>query len=154
MDIPLKDRHRARGDAHATVLLFHKILQAEDSELVIKTFLNARSQEATLPPYLSREMYDRLPSEAGVYYFKDDKGKVIYVGKAKNIKRRVLGHFYDKSTRENQLCRETATIDFELAGSELVALLMESGAIKHYFPKYKPSTEEKPSGLWHFFIYR
>ncbi len=136
MDIPLKNRHRARGDAHATVLLFHRILLAENSEPIIKTFLNARSQEATLPPYLSREIYERLPSETGVYYFKDEKGKVIYVGKAKNIKRRVLGHFYDKSTRETQLCRETSTIDFELSGSELVALLMESTAIKHYFPKY------------------
>ena len=136
LDIPLKNRHRARGDAHATTLLFNKILQHETSEQLLKTFLNARSQEATLPPALSREVYDALPDETGVYYFKDGKGKVIYVGKAKNIKKRVLGHFYDKSTKEIHLCKDTATIDYELAGNELVALLMESAAIKHYFPKY------------------
>ncbi|MGI9546570.1 MAG: exonuclease domain-containing protein, partial [Flavobacteriaceae bacterium] len=136
MDIPLQNRHRARGDAHATVLLFRKILQAENSDTIIKTFLNARSQEATLPPALSREMYDNLSSKSGVYFFKDKKGTIIYIGKAKNIKRRTLGHFYDKSTREIELCKETASIDFELAGSELVALLMESAAIKHHFPKY------------------
>ena len=136
MDIPLVNRHRARGDAHATTLLFRKILNDGASEEVIRTFLNARSQEATLPPSLSREVYDKLPQETGVYYFKDSKGKIIYVGKAKNIKKRVLGHFYDKSTREIQLCSDTATIDYELAGNELVALLIESTAIKHYFPKY------------------
>lgn len=136
LDIPLTDRHRARGDAHATTLLFHKILSSNASEKVIRTFLNARSQEATLPPSLSREVYDKLPQQTGVYFFKDRKGKIIYVGKAKNIKKRVLSHFYDKSTREIQLCSDTATIDYELAGNELVALLIESSAIKHYFPKY------------------
>ena len=136
MDIPLTNRHRARGDAHATVLLFRKILLTDESESVIQSFLNARSQEATLPPMLTREMYDRLPSATGIYYFKDENGSIIYVGKAKNIKRRVLGHFYDKSTKEILLCRETSSIDYELAGSELVALLMETNAIKHHFPKY------------------
>ncbi len=136
LEIPLENRHRARGDAHATTLLFQKILRTKSSDKLIANFLNARSQEATLPPSLPREVYESLPEETGVYYFKDDKGRIIYVGKAKNIKRRVLGHFYDKSTREIQLCRDTASIDFELAGSELVALLIESSAIKHYFPKY------------------
>ena len=136
MDIPLTNRHRARGDAHATVLLFRKILSTDESESVIRSFLNARSQEATLPPKLTREMYDRLPSTTGIYYFKDENGSIIYVGKAKNIKRRILGHFYDKSTKEILLCGETSTIDYELAGSELVALLMETNAIKHHFPKY------------------
>lgn len=143
LDIPLKDRHRARGDAHATVLLFHKILGSGNSEQLITSFLNARSQEATLPPSLSREVYERLPSNTGVYYFKNSKGTVIYVGKAKNIKKRILGHFYDKSTREIELCKETSTIDFELAGSELLALLIESAAIKHYYPKYNRAQKRK-----------
>ncbi len=143
LEIPLKDRHRARGDAHATVLLFHKIIKTGKAEPVITSFLNARSQEATLPPALDREVYDRLPPKTGVYYFKNNKGSVIYVGKAKNIKKRVLGHFYDKSTREIELCRETTMIDFELAGSELVALLMESAAIKHYYPKYNRAQKRR-----------
>ena len=136
MEIPLTNRHRARGDAHATVLLFRKILQTDESESIIRSFLNARSQEATLPPKLTREMYDQLPSATGIYFFKDEKGSIIYVGKAKNIKRRILGHFYDKSTKEILLCGETSSIDYELAGSELVALLMETNAIKHHYPKY------------------
>ncbi|SFR64952.1 exonuclease domain-containing protein [Maribacter stanieri] len=136
LGIPLTDRHRARGDAHATVLLFHKLLRAENSEKVFKLFLNSKSQEATLPPGLPKEEYLKLPITPGVYYFKDQKGKIIYVGKAKNIKKRVLGHFYDKKTKEITLCAETTSLDFEETGNELIALLKESAEIKHHYPKY------------------
>jgi DNA polymerase-3 subunit epsilon len=136
LGIPLVDRHRARGDAQATVLLFKKLLGQDESQTVIKTFLNSRSQEATLPPSLPKKVFDALPNRPGVYYFKNNLGKIIYVGKAINIKKRVLGHFYDKSTKEIQLCQATADIDFELSGSELLALLMESNAIKKYYPIY------------------
>lgn len=136
LDIPLHNRHRAKGDAQATVRLFEKILKAKDSESVIKTFLNTRSQEATLPPLLSRKVYDELPAAPGIYYFKNNKGEIIYIGKAKNIQRRVLGHFYDKSTKEVRMCRETAKIDFEKSGTEILALLMETAAIKRHYPIY------------------
>ena len=136
LSIPLTDRHRARGDAHATVLLFQMLLDKPESDSVIKIFLNARSQEATLPPLLAKSIVNKLPSTPGVYYFKDKNGKIIYIGKAINIKKRVLGHFYDKSNHEIRLCKEIADIDFELSGSELLALLMESAAIKEHYPIY------------------
>ncbi|MEZ4809417.1 MAG: exonuclease domain-containing protein [Allomuricauda sp.] len=134
--IPLTDRHRARGDAHATVLLFEKLLKTPDSAPIFQKFLNARSQEATLPPHLPKSVFDAIPPKPGIYYFKNQKGEIIYVGKAINLKKRVLGHFYDKSVKEIQMCRETAHIDFKLSGSELVALLMESAEIKKHFPPY------------------
>ena len=134
--IPLRDRHRAAGDARATALLLNHILKQPQGPGTIKQFLNARSQEATLPPHLPKASFDRLPSAPGIYYFKDAGGKIIYVGKAIDLKKRVLGHFYDSSPRERELCRETRAIDFEASGSELLALLMEAVAIKKYFPKY------------------
>ncbi len=136
LKIPLTDRHRARGDAQATVLLFQKLLQAEGANAVFKSFLNARSQEATFPPFLPRTIFEKLPRDPGVYYFKNQKGEIIYIGKAINIRKRVLGHFYDKAAKEVQMCRETADIDFERSGNELIALLMESAAIKKHFPLY------------------
>ncbi|QLG46154.1 exonuclease domain-containing protein [Costertonia aggregata] len=134
--IPLTDRHRARGDAHATLLLFHKLLRAQNAEKVFKAFLNARSQETTLPPALPKTEFEKLPTTPGVYYFKNQKGKIIYVGKAINIKKRVLSHFYDKATKELALCSETYLLDFEETGNELIALLQESSEIKKHYPKF------------------
>ena len=143
LGIPLSNRHRARGDAKATVLLFSRLLQQPEAESVIKKFLNSRSQEATLPPHLDKKAIDGLPNQSGIYYFLNQKRQIIYVGKAKNLKKRVLGHFYDKSEHEIKLCREVAAIDFELSGSELLALLMESAAIKKHWPKYNRAQKKK-----------
>lgn len=150
LNIPLKDRHRARGDAHATVLLFQKLLRARGAEKVFKTFLNARSQEATLPPSLPKDVFENLPTQPGIYYFKNAKGKIIYVGKAINIKKRVLSHFYNKANKEVQMCQETNHIDFELSGGNLLALLMESAAIKKHFPEYNRSQKRnlRPYGIF------
>lgn len=150
LGIPLTDRHRARGDAHATTLLFGRLLRTDGAEKVFKAFLNARSQEATLPAGLPREVFEKIPTKPGIYYFKDAKGRIIYVGKAINLKKRVLGHFYDKSTKEVRLCAATSDIDFELSGSELVALLMESAAIKHHYPIFNRAQKKRiqPYGIF------
>ncbi|MCK0189777.1 exonuclease domain-containing protein [Arenibacter sp. F20364] len=145
LNIPLTDRHRAKGDAQATVILFKKLLRTDGAEKVFKTFLNARSQEATLPPSLPKEIFEKLPNTPGIYYFKDAKGTIIYVGKAVDIKKRVLGHFYDKANKEILMCKATHDIDFELSGNELIALLMESAAIKQHFPLYNQSQKRTPT---------
>lgn len=152
LDIPLTDRHRAEGDARATVTLFQKILNHANAESVIHRFLHARSQEATLPPELPRAAYEALPEKPGVYYFKNAGGKVIYVGKAKNLRKRVLSHFYDKADQEVRMCRETRDIAFELSGSELLALLMESAAIKSLYPPFNRAQKRQiPSyGIFHY----
>ena len=144
LNIDLVDRHRARGDAEATVTLFEKLLSHDNSETVFNNFLKKGSKEATLPAHLSSELFNSIPNAPGIYYFKNKKGKIIYVGKAVNLKKRVLGHFYDKKEKELNLCRETADIDFELSGSDLLARLMEDAAIKHHFPIYNQAAKRVP----------
>ncbi len=134
-NITIKDRHRAKGDAEATTILFQKLLE-KDHNNVIESFLNLRSRAATLPPLVDKETIDNLSERPGVYYFKDVNKKVIYVGKANNIKQRVISHFYDKKKKEITMCLETADISFTETGSELVALLLESSEIKSIYPKY------------------
>ncbi len=141
LQIDLVDRHRARGDAEATVILFQLLLNQEQAPEVFKEFLNKNSRESTLPPNLPKATFEALPNVAGIYYFKDKKGKVIYVGKAIDIKKRVLSHFYSKTDKSLDMVRETRDIDFEISGSELVALLMEDAAIKHHFPLYNRVTK-------------
>lgn len=144
LNIHISDRHRARGDAAATVILFQLLLTRENAEITFQKFLKRTSKEATLPPHLPSNVFEALPTKPGVYYFKNKKGKIIYIGKAKNIQKRVLSHFYNKSQKELDLCRETADIDYELSGSELVALLMEDAAIKHYYPRYNIASKRTP----------
>jgi len=143
LNINLVDRHRARGDAEATVVIFELLLQQPTAVDVFKEFLNKNSREATLPPNLPKNVFEALPNEAGVYYFKDKKGKIIYVGKAKNIKKRVLSHFYSKTKKSLEMVQITRDIDFEISGSELIALLMEDAAIKHHFPLYNTVAKRK-----------
>ncbi|MDA9338462.1 exonuclease domain-containing protein [Flavobacteriaceae bacterium] len=133
--IEIAARHRAKGDAEATVELFRRLLKRDDN-FTINSFLNAKSREATLPPLLDKQVVDKLPERHGVYYFKNEQKEVIYVGKANNIKQRVISHFYDKKKKEITMCLETADISYTETGSELIALLRESSEIKHLYPKF------------------
>ena len=133
--IEIAARHRAKGDAEATVELFRRLLKRDDN-FTINSFLNAKSREATLPPLLDKQVVDKLPERHGVYYFKNLEKEVIYVGKANNIKQRVISHFYDKKKKEITMCLETADISYTETGSELIALLHESSEIKHLYPKF------------------
>ena len=133
--IEIAARHRAKGDAEATVELFRRLIK-RDQKFTINSFLNAKSREATLPPLLDKQVVDRLPEKHGVYYFKNAQKEVIYVGKANNIKQRVISHFYDKKKKERTMCLETADISYTETGSELIALLHESSEIKHLYPKF------------------
>ncbi|WP_034059231.1 exonuclease domain-containing protein [Lacinutrix jangbogonensis] len=147
LNININGRHRARGDAEATVILF-KILQAQDqSTQIFSDFLNKNNKEATLPPNLPSAVFNELPNATGIYYFKNKKGEIIYVGKSKDIKKRVLSHFYSKTQKSLDMVRETADIDFELSGSELIALLMEDAAIKQHFPQYNKVAKRAPKGF-------
>ena len=133
--IPISARHRARGDVEATVELFKRLIERDDN-FTINSFLNPRSRQATLPPLLDKSVVDNLPEKHGVYFFKNLKKEVIYVGKANNIKQRVISHFYDKKKKEQTMCLETADVSYTKTGSELLALLLESSEIKQRYPKF------------------
>lgn len=144
--IPLNDRHRAMGDTRATRILFEKLLNLDVDQSVFASFLKPGSRQATLPPGLAKSIFDQLPERTGVYYFRDSKDDIIYVGKALNIKKRVLSHFYDKKNREVAMCQQTVNITFEVTGSELVALLLESSEIKHHYPVYNRAQRRNNEG--------
>lgn len=145
--ISIQDRHRAKGDADATTILFEKLLALDRDDKIFNSFLKPKSREATLPPGLPRETFDKLPEKTGVYYFKNEKEHIIYVGKALNIKKRVLSHFYDKKNKEVALCQQTTNITCEVTGSELVALLLESSEIKKHYPMYNRAQRRANEGF-------
>jgi excinuclease ABC subunit C len=78
-----------------------------------------------------------LPDGPGVYLFRDAKGKVIYVGKAKSIRKRVGGHFSNPVTRgDTEMVDSIDHVDFLLVSSEAEALLVEQNFIKQYQPRF------------------
>jgi DNA polymerase-3 subunit epsilon len=134
----IEDRHRAHGDAEATARLFSILLDLDKEHAFIKYSLKKNSKETTLPPNISKELYDKLPEKTGVYYFHDEHGKVIYVGKALNIKDRVCAHFGGNTHTKTRtlFLNNIFDVSYEITGSELIALLLENEAIKKHYPRY------------------
>ena len=83
------------------------------------------------------EQRKRLPDQPGVYLFKDERGEVMYVGKATSIRKRVGGHFSGKSTSGGaEMIERIATIDFLVTETEAEALLAEQQFIKRHRPRF------------------
>ena len=141
VNIQIKDRHRAAGDALATVKLFELLLSLDQGK---KLF-----QKQSLPdlhPLLKQETILNLPEEAGVYYFHDENKELLYIGKSKNIHQRVLSHLANKSSgRAIEMRDRTASIDFELTGSDFIACLLESHEIKVNKPVYNRAQRRESS---------
>jgi DNA polymerase-3 subunit epsilon len=131
-------RHRAFGDARATLRLFEILLKVEKNvEEISLHGLNTN---------LDRNLINKLPQEPGVYYFYSDSGSIIYIGKSINIKERVFSHLTNNSSRRAiEMRNEIADIGYELTGNELIALILESNEIKQHLPKYNRA--QRRSGI-------
>ncbi len=135
LSIPLNNRHRAGGDADATTILLGMLIE-KDTDAIYNT-LKKTAKVQTLPPNLCRLTIDNIPNQIGVYYFKDEKGKIIYVGKAKQLKKRICSHFSGNNiTKQRQnFLKCIFSIDYQLCGTELMALILEESEIKKYWPE-------------------
>lgn len=144
LNIEINDRHRAFGDAEATAKVFH-LLMEHNAEAVFQS-LKQSNREFTLPPSLDRKVVLELPPLPGVYFFEDESGRIIYIGKAKNIQKRVWSHFRDYSPGKHRMKDRIAHITFELSGSELLAELMESANIKKHYPEFNRAQKQVAQG--------
>lgn len=153
LGIEIANRHRAGGDAAATVKIFDQLLQRDRDNHILKA-LKKNSGETILPPNLSKEEFDKLPAKCGVYYFHDARGNVIYVGKAVNIKKRIAGHFTGDAREwsRSRIRNEIHHISFELTGNELIALILESQEIRKLWPKYNRAQKYR-SEEWGIYDY-
>jgi len=140
LGIGINSRHRAGGDAEATVKIFRMLLQNDKDNFIQKSLLKT-SKEQVLPPHVPKEDFDRLPASPGVYYFHNEKGKVVYVGKARNIRSRVNSHFsnHSESRQKQNFIRHVHSITFQLCATELMAVVMESSEIKRLWPVFNHS---------------
>lgn len=125
------------NDDNAVAILFQRLILLDDDEMVISKFLEPKvEKEHIAPKNIAYQKLNALPNSPGIYKFQNKKGEVIYVGKAKDIKKRVLSHFYNTTEKEITLCDATFHIDFETTGSELIALLREADLIDKLDPPF------------------
>ena len=134
LGIPMADRHRASGDAMATVKLFKMLLDKDLNKEIVKELIKFEVKKGIAPKLM--DILESLPSKTGVYYIHKEDGGIIFIGKSRNIKKRVNQHFTGITKSAKKIQNEVFTVTFEETGSELIALLKESEEIKIHRPIY------------------
>jgi DNA polymerase-3 subunit epsilon len=136
LGIVVNDRHRASGDALATVKLFELLLSINGGSLKGSSNLVELSQK-NIHPDFDTSLVAKLPHLTGIYRFLNEKGDIIYIGKSNDIHDRVMSHFNNTTTKKAlEMKGQIVDIGYEVTGSELVALLLESFEIKKHKPLY------------------
>ena len=147
--IEVKGRHRALGDAAATAELLTILLERLRLEFNVTTvdgllnFQRRRYKDTRREPTHLKKIRDQilpgLPDRPGVYFMRDGRGSVIYVGKAKSLRNRVRSYFTSVDAhvpKTRKLVRDVRDVTWQETGTELSALLEESRLIKNYLPVY------------------
>ncbi|MVX35031.1 exonuclease domain-containing protein [Myroides sp. LoEW2-1] len=134
LGIPIADRHRAHGDAMATLKLFQLLLSKDHEKTILKSMIKSDIRTGINPKFL--DIADSLPSTVGIYYIHNEEGQIIFIGKSQNIKKKVLQHFTSNTTVFKKIQQETYTVTYEKTGNELIAMLKEAEEITINKPKY------------------
>ncbi len=149
LGIPVSDRHRASGDALATVKLFKMILAKDLEKTIIQETIKSEPKYK-LEPNL-KSIISELPSTTGIYYIHNTQGTIIYLGKSKNIKSRVNQHFTGTDGISKKIQSQVAAVTYELTGNELVAMLKENEELTKNKPVHNRSLKRSSIsyGLYH-----
>lgn len=138
-----KNVHRALGDAMVTAkLLIKMITQLKDDQNITKLNELLAYQSASAIKVDSKIVkknlaidFSNVPSTSGVYLFKDVKGKIVYIGKAKILKTRVSNYFSSTAARKaKDIVKKASNLEYIKTNSELTALILESELIKQHKP--------------------
>ncbi len=145
LKVKLINAHRALPDAEATAQILIRMLKNLKKKNEVKTlsellslqvFPSQKETRIKISKHLKEDVYS-LPEAPGVYYFLNSKGKVIYIGKAKVLSKRVRSYFLLTAPRKaKRIINQTRRIKYEITNSELTAFLTEAELIKLINPKH------------------
>ena len=142
LGIAVSDRHRANGDALATLKLFKLLLSKDTAKSIVKQVIRAETHGELTERQL--DIVEGLPSETGVYYMHNKEGEIVFLSKTKNIKKRVNQHFTNDGKLGRTLQKETKRVTFERTGSELAAILKEGLELNSNRPKLNEKVKFQP----------
>lgn len=134
--IPMNDRHRASGDAMATVKLFKLLLSKDlDKEITQSSVKIIEDKQKVLSNKLLSSI-EAIPTTMGVFYIHDENGKIIYIGKNSNLKRGVNQLFLRTSKKTRKLQSITSSISFDQTGNELFSQIKFDTEYRIHKPKF------------------
>lgn len=123
LGIPMSERHRASGDAQATVKLFKLLLSKDTDKQILNSLIKSEIKTGLSPKLL--DIVESLPNKVGIYYIHNEKGEIIYLGKSQSIKKKVNSHFTSDSKIAKKIQSEVYTVTHEETGNYLIASLKE-----------------------------
>ena len=141
LGIPIVNRHRAGGDALATVELFKLLLLKDAKKEMLQQHIKVNPRRNIDSKLLA--LIKAAPTDIGVYYMHREDGTIIYIGKSKNIQKRLTQHFTNDNRKSKKIQQEVTAISYEKTGNELIALLKESEDIKQLNPKYNRALRKR-----------
>lgn len=133
LGIPVSDRHRAEGDAKATVELFELLLTKDAEKNIIKTILKGKKEKFTPK---TQVLIDKIPNCIGVFYMHHKNGDILYIGKGKNIKKTVTNIFLRKSINAKKLHSKISYITYDKTGNQLISSLLYENEVYKTKPKF------------------
>ena len=141
LGIPVSDRHRANGDALATLQLFKLLLSKDLDKTIVKNVLRNESLGELSPRQL--DIVESLPSSIGVFYMHNKDREIILLGRSSDIKKRINQYFTNSGTRARKIQKETKKVTYERTGNELAAMLRENSELVRNKPKYNASYKRR-----------
>lgn len=145
LGIPIADRHRASGDAMATLKLFKLLLDKDIDKQIVKQQIKNEVHQGISPKLF--DILENIPTTIGIFYIHNDKGNIIFIGKSNNIRKKLNQIFTADTKIAKRIQKEVYTVTFEETGNELIALLKEREELLHNKPVLNP-TQRKSPFLW------
>ncbi|MFY0604597.1 MAG: DNA polymerase III subunit epsilon [Flavobacteriaceae bacterium] len=141
LGIPISDRHRATGDALATIQLFKLLLEKDVNKDILKgsiEYFDNRTKKQKFNAIL-----ESLPESMGVFFIHDEGGKIIFIGRNKNIKSEVGKVFLKETKRAQKIQSRVVTVSYEETGNILFNRLKYYLELETLQPKFNFKTKRK-----------
>jgi len=149
--------HTGLGDATATakiLLRMFKLLKEEHGINTASDLINFQKYPAATKPFkiIKKKLVDdfyNVPDSPGIYFFKNAKEEIIYVGKAKSLKERLRNYFMNNAVKKSkEIVRRASRLGYQTTNSELTALIAEAELIKIHMPKKNTLLKRYPQSYF------
>ncbi|MDB9723288.1 exonuclease domain-containing protein [Polaribacter sp.] len=142
LGIPMTDRHRASGDALATVQLFKLLLEKDSTKTIIQEYVKYYDQR--IEKDRLQKLIASVPMDIGLFYVHDKNGKILFLGRGKNVKSEVNKLFLKETKRALKIQERATSITYEKTGNELFTRLKYYLQLERLAPKYNIKKKRKP----------